>query len=287
MASNGSGRGIMSSLPIRHAFAERRRRKAPDRLIRAIEYAEEAGAVDVVTARLLRSTLAIANRQVREVMTPAPEVIVINRTASLADVTKIITEQPHSRFPVVGDSLSDVEGVLLARRFFSALVSNEVQDGPNMLEPYTTRPLIVPETRHLADVLPEFQTGQSHLAIVVDEFGAISGCVSIEDVLEEIVGEIKDETDNPVDDKAIEKTGENTYSIVATLSLADLNERMGTSLKSDHAETLAGLLLELTGRIPDIGHEGEIDGAHYRILDADHRRLIRIELRLDDPTHGV
>jgi magnesium and cobalt transporter len=188
----------------------------------------------------------------------------------------MISEASHSRFPVIGENKDDVLGILLVKDFLKAYFyeNNPQLDLKSILRPA----FFVPESKRLDTLLNEFKARHSHLAIVVDEYGGIAGLVSIEDILEEIVGDIEDEFDDTPEEN-IQKIAEGHYHVLATVSLEDLNETLGTDFKDDEVDTIGGLLTRALGHIPEVGHNTTINNWHISALRCDSRHVIQIELR--------
>ena len=188
----------------------------------------------------------------------------------LKDLLQVVVDSRHSRFPVVGDDLNDVKGILHAKDLLPMALDPESQKFSmrDLIRPAT----IVPESKRLNVLLQEFRTTRNHMAIVVDEYGLIAGAVTIEDVLEQIVGEIEDEHDID-DDSVITQLEENSFNVKAVTSIEDFNEYFDVDLNEDEFDTIGGLVLQAFGHLPDRGEEVQVADLHFEVLNADARRL--------------
>lgn len=224
---------------------------------------------------MLEGVLAVANMQVRDVMVPRSQMVVVEREKTLQEFLPMIIEEAHSRFPVIGDSRDEVIGILLAKDLLPFVAQGSA--GFNIRE--VLRPAVfVPESKRLNVLLREFRTSRNHMAIVVDEYGGVAGMVTIEDVMEEIVGEIEDEHDIDEDDIEIQKIAENRHTVRALTSIEDFNEYFKTAFSDEEFDTIGGLLLSRFGHMPARGENMDMDGLHFRVLRADSRRLHLVEV---------
>jgi magnesium and cobalt transporter len=229
---------------------------------------------DAEEKNMLQGVLEVAETQVREVMVPRSQMVVIERSQSLDEMLKVIVDSGHSRFPVIGEDRDEVLGILLAKdllRYFS----NEAR-GELRIEDYLRAAAVIPESKRLNALLKEFRDSHNHMAIVVDEYGGVSGLLTIEDVLEEIVGEIDDEHD-PAEADFIqtegERDGRTTYLVRALTRIEDFNEYFGCELPDDDYDTIGGLVMHELGRLPRRGEKLSSGGFEFRVLKADRRRI--------------
>jgi CBS domain containing-hemolysin-like protein len=223
---------------------------------------------------LLLSLVDFGERLVREVMTPRPDVVGIEADATLEDLRRLFREQEYSRIPVYGENLDNIQGFV----FVKDLIRHDVAAGDT--RPVTTlmRPAyFVPETKPLAELLKEFQRRQVQAAIVVDEYGGTAGLVTIEDLLEEIVGEIRDEYD--VESEPIVDEGGGVFVFSAKVNVDDLAERLDVDIDAEGFETVGGYLLTHLGRVPAYGEVFDIDGLHIEVVEAERRRIKRVRVR--------
>lgn len=234
---------------------------------------------------MLQGVLEVAETQVREVMVPRSQMVVIERNQSLDEMLKVIVDSGHSRFPVIGEDRDEVLGVLLAKdllRYFG----NEPR-GDLRIEDYLRAAAVIPESKRLNALLKEFRDSHNHMAIVVDEYGGVSGLLTIEDVLEEIVGEIDDEHD-PEEADFIQNEGERegrvSYVVRALTRIEDFNEYFGSELPDDDYDTIGGLVMHELGRLPRRGEKLTAHGFDFRVMKADRRRIDTVQVqRADNP----
>lgn len=229
---------------------------------------------------MLSGVLEVAETQVRDVMVPRSQMVVIERDKSLDEMLQVIIESGHSRFPVIGEDRDEVIGVLLAKdllRFFSNPVETKLQ-----LDRFLRPPVVIPESKRLNALLKEFRDSHNHMAIVVDEYGGVSGLLTIEDVLEEIVGEIDDEHD-PEEDQYIqpdaERDGQPSYSVRALTRIEDFNEYFDAGLADEDYDTVGGLVMTQLGRLPRRGDVVRFGDFEFRVTKADRRRVDTLQVQ--------
>ncbi len=245
--------------------------------------AEAQQIIDQDTYKMIDGVLEISQLQVREIMVPRSQMVVLPIEEPLKNIVTIISEASHSRFPVIGENKDDVLGILLVKDFLKAYL---YEDNKNLDLKTILRPaFFVPESKRLDTLLNEFKARHNHLAIVVDEYGGIAGLISIEDILEEIVGDIEDEFDDTPAEQ-IQKIGEDHYQVLAAVTLEDLNEAIGTDFKDEEVDTIGGLLTRLLGQIPEIGQHIHFQGWTIKALRSDSRRVIQIEMQANAFTPG-
>jgi magnesium and cobalt transporter len=224
--------------------------------------------------RMLRGVLQVSQMQVREVMIPRSQMVVLERDASSDELLRTIVECGHSRFPVIGEDRDEVVGILLAKDVLKFIVDSpgEKLNLTSFLRPTT----FIPESKRLDTLLQEFRSSRNHMAIVVDEYGGISGLLTIEDVLEEIVGEIDDEHD-PEEAEQIQQQG-NHWNVMALARIDEFNEYFSSSLDDEDYETIGGLVMRGFGRLPRRGESISLDGFCFKVIQADRRRVHRLEV---------
>jgi len=241
--------------------------RSRDDLIELLRDVSEQGLIEPETLTMLEGALEVDELQVRDVMIPRSHMVVIPAQASLAESVPMIIESGHSRFPVVGEDKDEIRGILLAKDLLQ-LVSGEKLELDDLLRPA----VIIPESKRLNVLLREFRVSKNHMAIVVDEYGGVSGLITIEDVLEEIVGDIDDEHDaDAVED--IRKLDETRYLVQALTTIDDFNETLGTRFSDEDYDTIGGLVVAEFGRLPEPGEVIEIDEWQFKVTAADDRRL--------------
>lgn len=234
---------------------------------------------------MLQGVLEVAETQVREVMVPRSQMVVIERNQKIEEMLTLILESGHSRFPVIGDDRDEVLGILLAKdllRYFG-----DEQRGELRIEDYLRPAAVIPESKRLNALLKEFRDSHNHMAIVVDEYGGVSGLLTIEDVLEEIVGEIDDEHD-PEEVACIQPEadteGKQTWLVRALTRIEDFNEYFDTNLPDDDYDTTGGLVMHELGRLPRRGEKLAFGGFEFRVLKADRHRIETLQVQREVQT---
>jgi magnesium and cobalt transporter len=231
---------------------------------------------------MLSGVIEVAETQVREVMVPRSQMVVIERDHSLDEMLELIIRSGHSRFPVIGEDRDDVLGVLLAKDLLRYFGSTSA-DGPQIEK--LARPVsVIPESKRLNALLKEFRDSHNHMAIVVDEYGGVSGLLTIEDVLEEIVGEIDDEHDHEEAkfiQKDVEKDGQPCYMVRALTRIEAFNDYFHCELADDDYDTIGGLVMHKLGRLPRRGERLRFDGFHFQVTKADRRRIDTLQVQRD------
>jgi magnesium and cobalt transporter len=232
--------------------------------------ARERGLIDADVLEMLESVLEVSEIQVRDVMVPRSQMVVINRDEPVEKILPVVIESGHSRFPVVGEDRDEVAGILLAKDLLRFFVEDD-KDDFNIRE--CLRPAVfIPESKRLNVLLKEFRLTHNHMAIVVDEYGGVSGLLTIEDVLEQIVGDIGDEYD--VDEaEGIRKEADRTWTVPALTRIEEFNETFGTRFSDEEADTIGGLVLHELGRMPRRGEAVQIGGMELKVTRADRRRI--------------
>ncbi|MFK7914420.1 MAG: HlyC/CorC family transporter [Pseudomonadales bacterium] len=237
------------------------------------EMLESAAARELIDSEALSiifGALHVAEMHVRDIMVPRKQLIAICAMDKPEQILRVIVDSQHSRFPVYGDDLDDIKGILHAKDLLPLLLDSDLSgfDLKDCIRPAA----IVPESKRLNVLLQEFRATRNHMAVVVDEYGQVSGAVTIEDVLEQIVGEIEDEHDVD-DDSFIKQLDENTYTVKATTAIEDFNEHFGVAFAEDEFDTIGGLVLKAFGHVPDRGERVAIGALEFSVLNADSRRL--------------
>jgi putative hemolysin len=241
--------------------------------------AEDAGEIATTEEEMLYKVFDFADKEVHEVMVPRPQVVALSVDMPSEECLAAVVDSPYTRYPVYRESLDDIVGVLHVRDLFSALYDRGIADvhvGAILRPPY-----IVPETKDLAALLAEFRRQNQHMAVVVDEYGAFRGIVTLEDLLEEIVGEIEDEFDLP--DESVEQMDDRRVRIDGTFPIDDFNERFGTELEQDDYHTMAGYVFGRIGRAPEVGDEVTENGHTFRVLEIEGSRIQRLEVEFSEP----
>jgi len=239
-----------------------------------VAQAEDTGEIQAAEEEMLYKVFDFADKEVHEVMVPRPAVIAISVDMPPEDALATIIDSPFTRYPVYRESLDQIVGVLHVRDLFSAI--HDVGIAAVELEHIVRPAYVVPETKDLAALLAEFRRTKQHMAIVVDEYGAMEGIVTLEDVLEEIVGEIEDEFDLP--DTSVERIDDSHIRIDGTYTIDDFNEEFGTELEQEDFHTMAGLVFGALGRAPEVGDTVDTDGLRLTVLEIEGSRILKIEV---------
>jgi len=271
-------------LPFRALLATRRERPAPvqppvsdeDQLEATTAYldaGEQEGLIERDERQLLQSIVDFGDTLVHEVMTPRPDIVAIRADATLAELRTFFRDQEYSRIPAYVDSLDNILGFV----FIKDLIRLPETEPPDRPVSTLVRPAyVVPETKRVSDLLREFQRQQWQIAIVVDEYGGTAGLVTLEDLLEEIVGEIRDEYD--VEPEAFVDEGQGRFVVSGKADIEALGKRLGVEIEADGFETVGGYIMARLGRVPAAGEVHPIDDLVVEILDAERRRVHRVRV---------
>ena len=241
--------------------------------------AEDAGEIATTEEEMLYKVFDFADKEVHEVMVPRPQVVALSVDLPPEECLAAVIDSPYTRYPVYRETLDDIVGVLHVRDLFSAMHDRGIADveiGSILRQAY-----IVPETKDLAALLAEFRRTNQHMAVVVDEYGAFQGIVTLEDLLEEIVGEIEDEFDLP--DESVEEVDDKRIRIDGTFPIDDFNERFGTEIEQEDYHTIAGFVFGLLGRQAEPGDEVSSNGLRFTVLETEGTRIGRLEVEFADP----
>lgn len=245
-----------------------------DEVADMLRSAENESIIDSSVLQIMEGALKVSDLQAREIMIPRSRMQVIEDDFSLKQILDLVIQSQHSRFPVVGESSDDVLGILLAKELLPLLLSGaESFDLKSMLRPAT----IIPESKRLNILLQEFREHRYHMAIVVDEYGGVSGLLTIEDVLEEIVGEIEDETDEH-EPEQIRASGDNKFQVEAITEISDFNEFFDVGLADDEFDTVGGLVVHAFGRLPKVDETTSIENFDFKIVACDNRKITQLEI---------
>ncbi|HEU4484949.1 MAG TPA: transporter associated domain-containing protein [Povalibacter sp.] len=235
-----------------------------------LQHARDRGIISADALEMLQGVLEVVEMQVRDIMVPRSQMVIVNRDDAPEDILPAVIEAGHSRYPVIGEDRDQVVGILLAKDLLRYFVDGGRSsfDIKEVLRPAA----FIPESKRLSELLKEFRASHHHMAIVVDEYGGVSGLVTIEDVLEQIVGDIGDEYDTD-DDLDIRKEGERQFSVKGTTRIEEFNQYFGTDFSDEDFDTIGGLVISYLSRLPRRGETFTLDGLEFRVLRADRRRL--------------
>ena len=240
-----------------------------------LSLAEEHEIIDQDARKIMEGALLVTNMQVRDIMIPRAQMIVIDSDESVQEALPKIIDAGHSRFPVIGEGMDDVIGILLAKDLLPLVESDSAPPALRQL----MRPVIaVPESKRLNVLLREFRQNRNHMAIVIDEYGGIAGLITIEDVLEEIVGEIEDETD-VAEKKPIRPMSDGTFFVEALTAIDDFNAFFDTEFSDDEFDTIGGVVVNAFGQLPSRNQSIQLNDFEFSVIRADERRLSSLRVR--------
>lgn len=247
-----------------------------EELITLIREAQENKLIDPDALGMIEGVLDIADQRVRDIMIPRTQIVPIKMNYSLDECLDIIFEYGHSRYPVISEDRDHIEGILLAKDLLIFMKQGmDTFDLKKILRPA----VVVPEGKRVDHMLKEFRMQRYHMAIAIDEFGGVSGLVTIEDILELIVGDIEDEYDE-IEDYNVRKLSTTTYAIKALTDIEDFNEIFSTHFSNQDYDTVGGLVMQQFGRLPVKGETTTIDGYQFKVALVDKRRIIQLHVTL-------
>lgn len=253
--------------------------KNREELVEVIRDSEQNELIDQDTREMIEGVMEIAELRVRDIMIPRSQIVFIDETQDLEGCLDIIIETAHSRFPVIVDERDNVQGILHAKDLLKFLREKpEEFDLKQLLRPV----VIVPESKRVDRMLKEFRSERFHMAIVVDEFGAISGLVTIEDILEQIVGDIEDEFDEEDIVANIRQLSRHTYAVRALTDIDDFNAQFNTHFADEEVDTIGGVIMQAFGYLPKRGEEITLENVHFKVTSADSRRIIQLRVTVTD-----
>jgi putative hemolysin len=255
-------------------------RHSEEEIRHIVAEAEDTGVIQAGEEEMLYKVFDFADKEAHEVMVPRPQVVALSVDLPPQECLASLIDSPYTRYPVYRESLDDIVGILHVRDLFSALYAHGIEnvDVSTLIRPVS----YVPETKDLAALLAEFRRTNQHMAIVVDEYGAFEGIVTLEDLLEEIVGDIEDEYDLP--DESVERVDDKRIRIHGTFPIDDFNEQFHQSLPQEqHYQTIGGLVFGRLGRAPEQGDEVVENGLHFKVIEVEGPRIERLEVEFLPP----
>ena len=247
-----------------------------EELLERIRQAEEDQILDREALDTIEGALQMSHMQVRDIMVPRPQMAVVKADQSTQEFMQTITETSHSRFPVIGESPDEVLGILLAKDLLPLAFAKQMDNFD--LNAMLRKPIFVPESKRLSILLNEFRTNRYHMAIVLDEYGGVAGLVTIEDVLEQIVGEIEDETDAEEDDGNIRPFADKGFLVKALTTIDDFNAHFGTYYDETEFDTIGGIITQQFGHLPAKDENIQVGDLNFLILAADNRRILLMQV---------
>jgi len=239
-------------------------------LIEILRDAQANGLLGPDTLKMLEGALGVSERQVGDIMVPRMQMVSLSVDDAFMDLMKQVVESGHSRFPVHGEDKDEILGILLAKDLLRGIVSD---GGPGSIRELLRPAVLIPESKRLNVLLKEFRLSRNHMAIVVDEHGGVAGLVTIEDVLEQIVGQIDDEHDDADAAKMIAAQADGQFMVDALTPIADFNEQFGADFRDDEYDTIGGFITAAIGHLPEAGEELALGRFHFRVGRADARRV--------------
>jgi len=245
-------------------------------LLELLRDAADRQLVDTSALNIMYGAIGMSDMQARDIMIPRSQLRFVHEADSLDAILEVVIESQHSRFPVVGESLDDIRGILHAKDLLRLLQQEDRSDFD--IKDHMRQATAIPESKRLNVLLEEFRAKRNHMAVVIDEYGQVSGVVTIEDVLEQIVGEIEDEHD--IDEAGgIKPMKDGGFVVKAETTIEDFNEHFETDFADDEFDTIGGMVLRALGHLPQRGEEVTVGNFEFRVLNADSRRLRLLRVR--------
>jgi len=257
--------------------------KNREQLVELLRDSEQRNLLEADSLAMIEGVMQVSEMHVRDIMIPRSQMEIVNRDASPEEILPAVVKSGHSRFPVIGENRDEVDGILLAKDLLSYFAAGE--GAKFEIRDMMRTPIFIPESKRLNILLTEFRSNRNHMAIVVDEYGGVAGLVTIEDVLEQIVGEIEDEYDID-EDTFIKKYSNEHYSIKALTPIEEFNDYFKASLNEDEFDTIGGLIMKAFGHLPERNEKTSIDGFQFTVMRADKRRIHLLKMTLDDTSYS-
>ncbi len=259
--------------------------KNKEELVEVLNDAEDRELIKPETKQMIEGVLEVSEIHVRDIMVPRSQMVTIDIEHSLDEFLPTIIDSGHSRFPIIKEDIDHIEGILLAKDLLAFGFNQQDEDVclANLIRPA----IIVPESKKVEPLLKEFRSKRYHMAIVVDEYGGVSGLVTIEDILELIVGEIEDETDDEIEEDIKHLAG-NVYQLKALTDLEDFDEYFNCDYDKSAADTIGGVVLHKFGHMPKKGEAVTINDFEFKVMSADNRRIqvLQMSIPKDHPVNG-
>jgi len=250
-----------------------------EELIEELRHAKANGLLSNDTLSMVEGAIEVADLSVADVMVPRAQMVSLPIDAPLKQILAAVIESGHSRFPVHAGDKDEILGILLAKDLLRCFVEGADCDIRGLLRPVT----MIPDSKRLNILLKEFRLSRNHMAIVVDEYGGVAGLVTIEDVLEQIVGDIDDEHDDDDDKHTMIQPARNGDFLVNALTpIAEFNERFGCDFSDEEFDTIGGMITSEMGHLPEVGEETTLGGFHFQVTRADERRVQQFAVRVHE-----
>ncbi|QLE86457.1 MULTISPECIES: CNNM family magnesium/cobalt transport protein CorC [Shewanella] len=252
-----------------------------DELVEVIHDAEQREVITEDTREMIKGVLEVSDLRVRDIMIPRAQIVALKIDNSVEELLSTVISSAHSRFPVVNEDKDHIEGILLAKDLIQYGFKNS--DEPFELTQVIRPAVVVPESKRVDVLLKEFRSQRYHMAIVVDEYGGVSGLVTIEDILEEIVGDIEDEFDHDsAEETEIRKISKQVYMLKALTPIEDFNQTFNTEFSDEEFDTVGGLVSHAFGHLPARNEKITIENIEFKVINADTRRLIQLRVKLPE-----
>ncbi len=250
-------------------------------LLEILDDAHKQQLLDDEMFSIMENALKVRGRMVGDIMVPRRQMVTLKASDSLETLLPVIIESEHSRFPVLGETPDQIVGILLAKKLLPLILNGKENF---QLEEHLHRANVIPETKRISELLREFRQNRYHMAIVVDEYGNVAGLVTIEDVLEEIVGDIEDETDIEEDERFIRPLTGDDYLVKALTPIEDFNSAFGANLSNAEFDTIGGVLMHAFGHLPRRNEVATINNYNFRVINADKRQIHMLRVTLPQAT---
>lgn len=255
--------------------------KSKEELVEVIQDANQRELIDQNTREMIEGVLDVSSQRVRDIMIPRSQMVTLDVNQTIAEILPTLTEARHSRFPVIHEDKDHIEGILLAKDLLKYAFTEESSTTP--LSEVIRPAVVVPESKRIDKLLKEFRSERYHMAIVVDEFGGVSGLVTIEDILEIIVGDIEDEFANEEDlQDDIRRINDKTFAVNALTDIEDFNRFFTSNFSDEEVDTIGGLVTHAFGHLPGRDEHIEIEGFHFKVRTADRRRLVQLQVSIPE-----
>ncbi|MBK6512349.1 MAG: CBS domain-containing protein [Haliea sp.] len=271
--SSAADRSWIDKIALLFSSEPHSRRDLEDVLTLAVENE----VIDQDARNIMEGAMEVSDMQARDIMIPRAQMVFIKADGKLEEILPQIIDASHSRYPVVGDSPDTILGILLAKDLLPQILSPD--NGNFSIEKLLRPAMVVPESKRLNVLLREFRENRNHMAIVIDEYGGVAGLVTIEDVLEEIVGEIEDETDEQAD-RFIHMIDANEFMVKALTPIEEFNAYFECNFSDEDFDTIGGLVIQAFGHMPTRNEETTIDGFKFEVIKADQRKIYNLRMRL-------
>ncbi|MCY3885216.1 MAG: CBS domain-containing protein [Gammaproteobacteria bacterium] len=260
-------------------FRNEQSEQEPDSdVYRLVKDAASRELFDEDTVKIIYGALQVSNMQARDIMVPRSNMVFLRISDSLDEVLDTFAKFPHSRFPVCGEDIDDIRGILHAKDLIDSLLINTRQNSLD-LDELIRPPKVIPESKRLNLLLKDFRSERQHMALVIDEFTHVAGLITIEDVLEQIVGEIEDEHDPADDEDLIVELDDGAYRVKGETSIEEFNEYFKTNLSTEEFDTISGIITNLFGHVPEPDEKLEIDGFVCTVLNAGSRKVDLLKIQ--------